>query len=109
MQSPTEQNFKNRTSPITIRNRVDKYTRELGFKTGDIIAFNDAYWGKHVVHDLDRQIQRLQQQAPITHVGIIYIHLATRMVYVVEAVWYTDTETTIEAFTGTVTLAKSYW
>lgn len=74
--------------------------KERPFKTGDVIAFNDAYWGEYAMRDIGRQIQRVQQRTRITHVGIVYVHPSTGKVFVIEAVWFTDTETTPEAFTG---------
>ena len=74
--------------------------KDCPFQTGDVLAFNDAYWGEYALRDMGRQIQRVQQNAPITHVGIIYVHPGTGTVFVIEALWFTDTETTPEAFTG---------
>lgn len=96
-----QRNFVDQCSPEEeLRTRVKEFIKSADFKTGDVIAFNDAYWGEHALRDMGRQIQRVQQHAPITHVGIVYAHPETQRVFVVEAVWYTDTETTPEAFTG---------
>lgn len=82
-----------------LRKQLRHQMEERPFHTGDVIAFNDAYWGEYAMRDVGRQIQRVQQRAGITHVGIVYVHPQSDRVFVIEAVWFTDTETTPEAFT----------
>ena len=63
-----------------LRERVRQQLAANPPRTGDAIAFNDAYWGEYAMRDLGRMIQRVQQHERITHVGIVWVHPTTGQV-----------------------------